>query len=244
NKYYYKCGFFGPRSNRGSSFWLLDEPIDYDDYAANRFFLSLARHGVEQADTPQVPVEYRTDVSTPSMVRALWNDNVCTLWNSSGMRRYGVTSRMRAKWIDNNFWCYGNGPAITTGPVAILHRLLWSWSLGTAGDMPYWNFGSKDWNQGKDLHVIYSGDKYAGGSRSYLGGIAGVRLKTLRRCQQDFEYLNLLAQCKGWDRHRVRSALAARSNDPKAPVLQYTRLTSSDWADLREAVVATILAGK
>ncbi len=40
NKYYFKSQFFGTRNEgRGSSFWLLDEPVDYDDYEANNFYI-------------------------------------------------------------------------------------------------------------------------------------------------------------------------------------------------------------
>ena len=129
-------------------------------------------------------------------------------------------------------------------PVAMMRRLLSSWAAGTVGDLPYWDTfrgtGSA-WRKGNDLAIYYSGRNYAGSGKDYTGPIASVRLKLMRRVQQDIEYLHLLAGQPGWDRSRVRLALAEYADDATTPVWTFDRLTVSQWLAVRERVLATIL---
>ena len=113
NKYYFKCNYFKMKNEgHGSSFWLLDEPVDYDDYAANRFYLKLVRDGWLQTDTTKVKAHFRTDVSQPEMSRGLW-DGLCNLWNSSGLIQFASTATYRvAKVPGEQYWHYGGGPRI------------------------------------------------------------------------------------------------------------------------------------
>jgi hypothetical protein len=70
-------------------------------------------------------------------------------------------------------------------------------------------------------------------------------MKCLRRCQQDAELLMQLAASKGWDRTRVRSALAPYADDPAAAVLRFDKLTFDQLNQLRAAVAQTLTtAGK
>ena len=78
--------------------------------------------------------------------------------------------------------------------------------------------------------------------RSVPGPVAGVRLKIARRCQQDVEYLHLLAACKGWDRDRVRRAVSKYADDPDAPLLRFDKLPLAKLIELRTRVAATILS--
>jgi len=74
--------------------------------------------------------------------------------------------------------------------------------------------------------------------------MASVRLKHTRRVQQDMEYLHVLAGRRGWDRHRVRRALSAYADDPRAPLLTFGKLSYEKMLELRRRVVATILAAR
>ena len=92
-----------------------------------------------------------------------------------------------------------------------------------------------------DLALFYTGKNVANGGKDYPGPLAGLRMKVARRAQQDIEYLYLLAGQKGWDRDRVRQAIAAYADDPEAPVLEFAKMTAEQQFELRQAVVATIL---
>jgi glycosyl hydrolase family 123 len=244
NKYYYKTDFFGMRgSTRGSSFWLLDEPIDYDDYDANRFFLQLVKDGYEQAGAQKIKIDYRTDVSQPEMSRGLW-DGLCNLWNSSGLIEFASTAMFRMRKLPGeNYWRYGGETAISGKMINYQQNFFTVWAIGASGILPCWNvFGGGDWFRPGNLSIIYSGRDYARTGKSYEGAFAGVRLKAVRRAQQDVEYLNLLAAKKGWTRVKVRQALAAFADDPSAHVLKFDRLGADRLFELRKAVAQAVIS--
>jgi len=244
NKYYWKVAYFGGMGRGGASFWLMDEPTDFDDYDANAFVLRLARRGVEAAEAPDVKFDYRTDVSQPEMTRTLW-DNVCTVWCLGGWQRYATTAKARRRWLDEETWTYGGGTRTGSAPVALSAGGLMRWSMGVTGWMPWWDtFRGKGgaWRKAGPMAVYYCGHKYGGGNRSYPGPIAGVRMKDLRRAQQDIEYLNLLAGAKGWSRSRVRLALAEYCDDPEAPVWSFSKLSLEKMNELRGRVISTLLS--
>ncbi|MFC1544767.1 hypothetical protein ACFL4X_01235 [Gemmatimonadota bacterium] len=246
NKYYFKCNFFGMRSEgRGSSFWLLDEPVDYDDFAANRFYINLVRDGWLQADTTAVKAHFRTDISQPEMSRGLW-DGLCNMWNSSGLRDYGPTAAYRMIRIPGeNYWHYGGGPPVAGRLGDFQSSFFTYWAIGSTGDLPYWDsLRGEGWFQPSDLAVFYPGTSYARSGKDYDGPLAGIRLKGIRRAQQDVEYLMLLVGKPGWSRSRVTSALASWADDPEAVTLTFDKLSMKRIFELREAVAAVLAAKK
>ena len=244
NKYYYKVGFFSvARGSAGSSFWLLDESVDYDDYAANAFFLRLCRQGVLAANT-QVKFACRIDVSQPELNRGVWDD-LDALWmcGFSAVRDgYVTTGAVRQKWLTKEtFWHYGEGPGVAGAPINLARLFLASWCSGSAGILPYWDtFGGRDWAKADDLAIYYTGRNWALSGRNYPGPLPGVRLKLMRRYQQDVELLQRLEAAPGWGRARVRAALAPYADDPAAPVLLFDKLTTEQLATLRQSLVETL----
>lgn len=251
NKYYYKCPFFlepglgmSGRTN-GRCYWLLDEPVDYDDMDANRFFLSLCQQGVKESGVKAVKLHYRVDVSNPHMARGLW-DGLCNLWCCSVLPEIATTARVRQKWVAGENWAtYGGGIGVSEPSVKQLQDFLHRYSLGAAYVLPYWtNFGP-GWREAGETNIYYSGVKYAGTDKVYDGALPGLRMKLLRRGQQDIEYLNLLASRKGWDRDQVIRALSAWADTPDAPDgLTFWKLSEQRAAQLRDAIAATIEAEK
>ena len=245
NKYYYRAKFFGARSGLGTSFWLLDEPVDHDDYAAGAFFLSLARRGVDSARAPEVRFAYRADISMPEMSRGLLS-GACDFWMlgwGTIPEGYVTTARVRQRFFpDERFWQYGGAVSTSGAPVGLVGSFLAGWCSGSDGILPYWNtMGGRDWSRANDLAIFYTGKNYAGGSRTYPGALPGLRMKVMRRAQQDVEYLQLLSQAKGWTREAVRQVLAAYADDPGAPSFMFRKLTPERANALRAAVVQTLL---
>ncbi len=251
NKYYYKCSFFvdpivgGGNKPNGRCYWLLDEPVDFDDMDANRYFLGLAKRGVEASGVTNVRVQYRTDISNPHMVRGLW-DGLCNLWDCSFLSEVASTALVRQKMLpDEKWWNYGLGIGINDPTGNQIRNFYHRYSWGCVGVLPYWaNFGEGDaWKKFSDLSIYYTGKNFAGTGKSYDGPIAGLRMKAMRRAQQDIEYLNLLARCKGWDRDQVLQALTRHADNPDGHSgFTFGKLSEDDLERLREAVAATIEA--
>ena len=253
NKYYYKCSFFvdpmvgGGNKPNGRCYWLLDEPVDFDDMDANRYFLGLAKRGVEASGVKDVPVQYRTDISNPHMVRGLW-DGVCNLWDCSFLSEVASTALVRQKMLlEEKWWNYGLGIGIADPAGLQIQHFYHRYTWGCVGVLPYWsNFGEGNtWKKYSDLSVYYSGNHFAGSDKVYDGPIAGLRMKAMRRAQQDIEYLNLLASCKGWDRDQVVNALSKHADNPEGHSgFTFSKLSEEDLNRLRESVAATIDASR
>ena len=248
NKYYWKVAYFGGMGRGGVSFWLMDEPTDFDDYDTNAFVMGLGKRARQETpEAPDVRMDGRADVSQPDMARGLWDD-IGTVWCIGGLRGYSTTAVARRRWLPNEkHWCYGGGIGVGAAPVGQARSALQRWSFGASGWMPWWDTfrgTGGAWQRADDLAIYYSGHNYAGSGKNYPGPIASVRMKIARRVQQDVEYLHLLAARKGWDRDRVRDALAAYCDDPAEPLWQFRNLSSAKLEELRRRVAATILAEK
>lgn len=242
NKYYFKVSFFQMRNEgRGSSFWLLDEPVDYDDYEANRFYMELVRRGYEASGKKNIELHYRTDVSQPEMTRGLW-DGLCNLWNNSGLLGSASTAMFRMRRLPGeNHWRYGGAPRISGRLIELQHNFLTLWAVGANGALPYWNvLGGGDWFNPDDLSVYYTGTDYARSGKTHDGALPGVRLKMIRRAQQDVEYLNLLAAKKGWNYYRLRRALAPWADDPEVWPYSFFKLDSDRLVELRRTVATEL----
>ena len=244
NKYYFKVSFFGDMGRRGVSFWLLDEPVDYDDYDTNRFLFDLSKKGALSAGG-RARARFRADISQPEMNRGLW-DNLVDLWMLGGRSRFAATGAIRRIMMPTEeYWSYGGGSAVSAPLVNNVTHSLYLWCLGDTGYMPWWNCfggrGSKAWRTGDTLAIYYRGQDYPGGGDIYSGPLPSVRMKAVRRAQQDIEYLHLLAESKGWTRARVRLGLRDYADDPEATHLGFDDLTLDRAGQLRRAVVHAIL---
>jgi len=58
-QYYWKVAYFGGQGRGGASFWLMDEPSDFDDYDANGFVMRLALQAHAESKAPDVKVAGR-----------------------------------------------------------------------------------------------------------------------------------------------------------------------------------------
>ena len=242
NKYYYKVGFFGGMGTRGASFWLLDEPVDYDDYDMNRFLFGLSKQG---AAGSRARARFRVDISQPDMNRGLWDDLV-DVWMLGGRSRFATAGALRRTMIPGEeYWSYGGGSAVSAPLMNNLTHALYLWCLGDTGYMPWWNCfggrGNEAWQIGNTLALYYRGQDYPGATEVYSGPLPSVRMKAVRRAQQDIEYLHLIAASSEWTRGRVRQALREYADDPEAPHLSFEHLTLDRIHQLRRAVVHEIL---
>src|SRR5205814_938796 len=111
----------------------------------------------------------------------------------------------------------------------------------------YWTAfsgGPGAWDKANELAVVLPAN------HGYDAWTPTVKLKALRRAQQDMELLNMLAARPGWDRWRVARAVASildlsaknegrNAEDPRATV--YARVHAPDMVALRRAVIDELL---
>ncbi len=221
-------GFLNNKNNfkangwsRGSSPWLLDEPANFQDYWALRYFGQAFHEGINQArsrtkqngaadDRTSFPrLVYRIDDSRPQWRRDALDGLVDYHVVGSAMRQYPSLVLDRKRRFGEIVVTYGGTNPI---PASNLQPVGWSldaWAMGADGVLPWQTIGtSRSWQQGDELALFYplpELDRGTGrpartgttGTREAdLGVVPSIRLKAYRRGQQDVEYLTLwMRQC-------------------------------------------------
>ena len=254
DKYYYKQ--YDPKRKgpgRGVSFWLLDEPVHIDDFAALNFFGRLFRNaqalaGAEAARTTL----FRADISRPEWGRDTL-DRTVDLNVSGALRDHRDLLEDFQARHNQTLWTYGSTPPSTQSAYAIDAQALDLFSRGVDGYVPWLVLGSEEnWTTFAQTCVIYSGKPVG-----ITGPVASLRLKAFRRGEQDVEILRLYAERKNLfdhDPNRLRlakilsaaipSSRAASALDSQGAVVEtLTDLHPEDFAALRAALVP-LLANK
>jgi hypothetical protein len=205
--------FFNGKNNfkqngwsRGSSPWLLDEPANFQDYWALRYFGVAFHEGVRQANG-KAKMLFRADISRPQWQRTALDGLLDYNVVSAGFRAYPRIVLDRKEANGDVLIEYGGANALTESNMQTVGWSIDAWSLGTDGVLPWQTIGrDKSWQEADTLSLFYPG-KPAG----EMGPVPSVRLKAYRRGQQDVEYLTLLAlqlkQPRWAIGQRVREAL-------------------------------------
>jgi hypothetical protein len=191
----FQCFFNGKNNfkangwSRGSSPWLLDEPSNFQDFWALRYFGLAFHEGVQQAPPSKAHMVFRCDISRPEWQRdsldTLLNDNVV----GGAFRRYRrmVLDRKRAN--NEVVLEYGGTNPIEASNVQPVGWSLDAWSLGIDGVLPWQTLGTdQSWSKSDELSLFYPPRTGYG-----TGPVPSIRLKAYRRGQQDVEYLTLLS---------------------------------------------------
>lgn len=198
--------------SRGSSPWLLDEPANFQDYLALRYYGLAYREGIERAGIeqmiPKPQILYRCDVSRPQWQRDTLD----------GIQGYSVISQgafreYRYQVLDRKFrdeqvlvLYGGNNPVGTNNAMAVA----WSWDAwcqGADGILPWQTIGrSESWKSADELSLFYPHP-----TDPKQPPLPSIRLKAYCYGQQDVEILASLARKFSQDRYtfgaRAQSAL-------------------------------------
>jgi hypothetical protein len=192
--------------SRGSSPWLLDEPSNWQDYWALRYFGTAFHEGRKRAPG-QAKLVFRCDISRPQWQRDAFDGLLDYNVVGGAMRRYHRLVFDRKAANGEIVVEYGGSNALEDSNVQAVGWSLDSWSLGSDGVLPWQTVGNgASWRRADPLSLFYPG---RGGQEREP--IPSIRLKAYRRGQQDVEYLTLLAQATKQPRwavgRRVREAL-------------------------------------
>lgn len=174
--------------SRGSSPWLLDEPANFQDFWALRYFGAAFHEGVHAAHPGTAKLMFRADISRPEWQRdsldGLLDYNVV----GGAMRQYRRIVMDRKDEQKQVVIEYGSANNIEESNVQPLAWSIDAWTLGADGVLPWQTVGNDDsWKKADPLSLFYPGRN---------GGLPlpSVRLKAFRRGQQDVEYVTLLAK--------------------------------------------------
>jgi len=245
-----KVNFKSRGWSRGSSPWLLDEPSNFQDYWALRYFGEAFHEGLAKAGG-KARFVYRCDISRPQWQRGSL-DHVLdyNVVNGRVFRRYTRIVLDRKREFRQIVVDYGTTNGIEKSNMQPVGWSLDSWTLGSDGIVPWQTIGRHEsWQEADELSLFYPG--------SFLGQhepIPSIRLKAYRRGEQDIEYLTLLSKVLGQPRwaigEAVRKALNLKaehqgtsfSGGEDAGVVHYADLRPQDAWALRVRVARAISA--
>jgi hypothetical protein len=231
--------------SRGSSPWLLDEPANFQDYWALRYFGVAWHEGIAQA-RGDAKLVFRCDISRPQWQRNTFDGLLDFNVVGGAMRTYRRMVMDRKLANGELVIEYGSTNAIEDSNMQPVGWAVDSWSLGSDGILPWQTVGTPDsWTKADSLALFYPG---RGAQASPL---PSIRLKAYRRGQQDVEYLTLWSELKGEPRwaigQRVREALhlAGESKGTgfageDAGVIHFAQLRPQDVWELRMRLGAAL----
>ncbi len=232
-------GFLNNKNNfkargwsRGSSPWLLDEPANFQDYWALRYFARAFHEGINQAardgtESRPTAVPPRSSASSPAAAaprfvfraddsRPQWRrDSVDGLLDyhvvGSAMRNYPDLVAERKRAFGEIVLEYGSTNPVEGSNLQPVGWCLDVWALGADGVIPWQTVGtSESWDRADELALFYRAwAKAAQRAESAALPIPSIRLKAYRRGQQDVEYLVLWSSLHKEPRWAVGSQVRA-----------------------------------
>lgn len=246
NKYYFRDPAQG---GRGSSWWLLDEPMHRDDWLALRYFGTLFKEATRPVQREGLPrLVFRADVSRPQWQRD-WLDGLVDLMCVSGeLFRKNQRCLAMQERLGCRFWHYGEANAVQTSNLNGAAWAVKAYLAGADAIVPWNSLGGEEaYSRPTPTALLVPGTRVGVDEP-----VASLRLKALRRGQQDVEYLAIFAARRGWSRAELASAVGSLF-DLQTRVLEsfvddagrtvFDNITSEKLARLRESVAAEIEKG-
>ncbi|MGQ9732387.1 MAG: hypothetical protein ACUVX8_14095 [Candidatus Zipacnadales bacterium] len=216
NKHYYKDPQQG---GRGTSWWLLDEPMYRDDWLALEYFGRLFKEGVAEIKGPHMI--FREDLSRPQWQRQWLRDEIDLMVISGELYRKNRRCLQMQRESEAIIWNYGTG-----NPIRDSNLTAWEWVvrayLAGADAIVPWNTigGDEHFEKADPTAILYPGKRFG-----INGPLASLRLKVWRDAAQDVELLILLGKQRGWNREQLAAWLASArglTSDPE-------RLSLEPW---------------
>jgi hypothetical protein len=243
--------------SRASSPWLLDEPANWHDYWALRWFGLAFHEGVRQA-SPAARLAFRADISRPEWQRDSLDDVLdYNVVQGGAFHRYRSLVLNRKQKFKQTVVVYGG----TSKPSQNrLQPVAWcwdSWLSGADGVLPWQTVGTdQSWQQDEDTCLFYPG-----GPIEQREPVVSLRLKAYLRGQQDAEYLALTARTLGVERLQLAEAVRellqdwgvtwkAESHGTGAAVaedagrLEFRQLSSELLARVRAELMSRLVSAK
>lgn len=245
--------YFNNKGSRGEltkAPWILDEPADYWDYRALKYYGELTDRGSEAAaQEPSIKLDYRIDISRPEFSRGQLAER-SDLWivSSSAFQNYRrlVTDRMHQDALQ--VWVYGSANHVRESNRDIEAWALDAWSGGASGIVP-WQTVNKDGQAlvEADQLGLFIFDKDPQGETVIRHS---MRLQAFRNAEQLIEYLNSLQARKGWTQAQMSQFVERyvklhvevdKTHEADAGTSRYPAVTAAGLDRLRAATAKLLI---
>jgi hypothetical protein len=200
----FQCFFNGKNNfkengwSRGTSPWLLDEPSNFQDYWALRWFGAAWHEGINEAPAGKAKLVFRCDISRPQWQRDALDGVLDYNVVGTAMRQYPQIVMDRKEANGEIVVEYAGTNAVEEANVQPVGWSIDAWTRGADGVLPWQTIGSDEsWKKADELSLFYPGRD------AKEGPIPSIRLKAYRRGEQDVEYLTLLTLASGQPRWAV-----------------------------------------
>jgi hypothetical protein len=194
-----KVFFKRDRWDASSAAWILDEPVNTQDFWALRRFGIEFWRGV--AAHPSAHLVFRADISRPEWQRDLLDGVTSVEVVSAALRTYRDRVIGRAEKFGNLVYMYGSANRIGTPNVMPAAWCVETWALGADGVVPWQTIGKAEaWKTPDQLSLFYPTPD---------GPVPSLRLKSFRSGQQLVEYLTMFTALSGQSRAAVGAAVLA-----------------------------------
>jgi len=232
----------------GTSYWILDEPYNYDDWMALRFWGQMFQEAIKPV-VKRTHFGYRCDISRPGWTRD-WLHGIMTHMYVGGLTRKVKRCQIMAEEGPMVFYSYG---ACNNPKDSHWNSVAWclqTYLAGGDGVLPWQSIRSRNaanslWNEDQQGLILLG----------VLGrpAIGSIRLKALRRGAQDCEYLITLAEKYRLNREQLRAMVAAKipskatyrqKFEDEAAAVTFSELDPAKFAELREGVAKLIEQGQ
>ena len=233
----------------GSSYWILDEPYNYPDWVALRFWAGMFQKAVRPV-VKKTRFGVRYDISRPGWTRD-WLNGAMDLMYVGGLTRKVKRCQIMKREGPMVFYSYGacNSPNVSHWNSAAW--CLQTYLAGGDGVLP-WQSILTDRGEFTAARALREENAQGLVLLKVLGheAIGSIRLKALRRGAQDCEYLMALAEKYGLNREQLRAMVAAkipskatykqRFEDEAAAVV-FDQLDPEKFSELREGIAKLIV---
>jgi lysophospholipase L1-like esterase len=209
-----------PPGYKRTSPWQLDEPVNFQDFWALRWYGRAFHEGFDPL-LDRASFSFRCDISRSQWQRdalhGVLNYNVASGAMLNEFQRMLIDRRdLLGQTVTN----YGGSNPVEASNIYNAAWCLDAWSLGSDGVIPWQTVGTENsWKQGEATCVLYPGSTIA-----RKEPIPSIRLKAYLRGQQDVEYLTLLQRTHSWPRHELARLLRAQLRLPHIP-------SATGWSD-------------
>jgi len=185
---------------KGSSWWLLDEPVFREDWRALAFFGSILREAQRETGSGY-NIKFRADLSGYYQMFDSLDGilDIACLNARIFVAREDIARRRRRKFGEE-YWVYGSWNKISQSNMISVSWTIDAWLKGGTGIVPWNSYGSdENYEEASDIAVFYPGKRFG-----YKSPLVSFRMKAGRKALEMLKYLETYKRAKGFSDARMK----------------------------------------